>query len=37
MKKKDSALFHYKEALRYFPPDSERSAVINQEIKDLKK
>jgi tetratricopeptide (TPR) repeat protein len=37
MKKKDSALFHYKEALRYFPPDSERSVVINQEIKDLKK
>ena len=37
MKKKDSALFHYKEALHYFPPDSERSAVINQEIKDLKK
>ncbi len=37
MKKKDSALFHYKEALRYFPPDSERAAVINQEIKDLKK
>lgn len=37
MKKKDSALFHYKEALRYFPPNSERAAFINQEIKDLKK
>jgi beta-barrel assembly-enhancing protease len=37
MKKKDSALFHYKEALRYFPPDSPRAALINQEIKDLSK
>jgi predicted Zn-dependent protease len=37
MKKKESALFHYQEALRYFPPDSQRAAVINQEIKDLKK
>jgi beta-barrel assembly-enhancing protease len=37
MKKKDSALFHFKEALRYFSPDSPRAIVINQEIKELNK
>jgi predicted Zn-dependent protease len=34
-KKKESALFHFKEALNYFPQGSERSAVINNEIKEL--
>ncbi len=34
-KKKESALFHFKEALNYFSQDSERSAVINNEIKEL--
>jgi tetratricopeptide (TPR) repeat protein len=37
MKRKDSALFHFKEALRYFSPDSPRTIVINQEIKELNK
>jgi Putative Zn-dependent protease, contains TPR repeats len=34
-KKKESALFHFKEALNYFPQGSERSVVINNEIKEL--
>jgi Putative Zn-dependent protease, contains TPR repeats len=34
-RKKESALFHFKEALNYFPQGSERSAVINNEIKEL--
>ena len=34
-KKKESALFHFKEALNYFPQGSERSNTINNEIKEL--
>lgn len=34
-KKIESALFHFKEALNYFPQGSERSSVINNEIKEL--
>ena len=34
-KKKESAFFHFKEALNYFPQGSERSTVINNEIKEL--
>ncbi|MGP8154026.1 MAG: M48 family metalloprotease [Smithella sp.] len=34
-KKKESALFHFKEALNYFPQDSQRSLAINQAIKEL--
>jgi tetratricopeptide (TPR) repeat protein len=34
-KKKESALFHFKEALNYFPQDSERTGAINQAIKEL--
>ncbi|PKN53452.1 MAG: hypothetical protein CVU55_02190 [Deltaproteobacteria bacterium HGW-Deltaproteobacteria-13] len=34
-KKKESALFHFKEALNYFPKNSERSIAIQQAIKDL--
>jgi tetratricopeptide (TPR) repeat protein len=34
-KKKESALFHFKEALNYFPQGSEQSIVINNEIKEL--
>jgi predicted Zn-dependent protease len=34
-KKKESALFHFKEALNYFPQDSERSTAINEAIKEL--
>lgn len=33
--KKESALFHFKEALNYFPPGSDRSNAINQAIKDI--
>ena len=33
--KKESALFHFKKALDYFPPGSARSDAINREIKDL--
>jgi len=33
--KKESALFHFKKALDYFPPGSGRSDAINREIKDL--
>ena len=35
-KKKESALFHFKEALNYFPRDSERATAINEAIKELK-
>jgi predicted Zn-dependent protease len=34
-KKKESALFHFKEALTYFPQGSERTGAINQAIKEL--
>ncbi len=34
-KKKESALFHFKEALNYFPHGSERTDSINQAIKEL--
>jgi predicted Zn-dependent protease len=34
-KKKESALFHFKEALSYFPQGSERNNDINQAIKEL--
>jgi predicted Zn-dependent protease len=34
-KKKESALFHFKEALNYFPQGSERTGAINQAIKEL--
>jgi len=34
-KKKESALFHFKEALSYFPQGSERNNAINQAIKEL--
>jgi len=33
--KKESALFHFREALNYFPKDSQRSIAINQAIKEL--
>lgn len=33
--KKESALFHFKEALNYFLKGSERNTAINQAIKDL--
>ena len=33
--KKESSLFHFREALNYFPRDSERSIIINNEIKEL--
>ncbi len=33
--KKESALFHFKEALNYFLQGSERSNTINNEIKEL--
>lgn len=35
-RKKDSALFHFKEALNYFPQNSERATEINKAIKELK-
>jgi beta-barrel assembly-enhancing protease len=34
-KKKESALFHFKEALTYFSQGSERTGAINQAIKEL--
>jgi predicted Zn-dependent protease len=34
-KKKESSLFHFREALNYFPEGSERKAAINQAIKDV--
>jgi beta-barrel assembly-enhancing protease len=36
IKKRDSALFHFKEAIKYVPQGSERANVINQEIANLK-
>ncbi len=33
--RRESALFHFKEALNYFPQGSKRSNSVNQEIKDL--
>jgi predicted Zn-dependent protease len=35
LRKKESALFHFREALNYFPQGSERNAAINQAIKDV--
>jgi predicted Zn-dependent protease len=35
--RKDSALFHFRSALPYFPKDSDRASEINKEIKALKK
>jgi predicted Zn-dependent protease len=37
IKKKDSALFHFKKAQDYFPQGSERADAINQALKALKK
>jgi len=34
-KKKESALFHFKEALKYFSSGSERTEAINKEINEL--
>ena len=34
-KKKESALFHFKESLNYFPQGSERADAIDQAIKEL--
>ncbi|OGP68986.1 MAG: hypothetical protein A2W27_04125 [Deltaproteobacteria bacterium RBG_16_44_11] len=34
-KKKESALFHFKEALKYFPQGSQRASAINREISEL--
>lgn len=34
-KKKESALFHFKEALKFFPQGSERNDAINKAIKEL--
>lgn len=36
LNKKDTALFHFKKALDYFPPGSGRADAINQEINALK-
>ena len=36
-KKMDSALFHFKEALKYFPADGERSQEIEKELKSIKR
>lgn len=35
--KKDSALFHFKEALKYFPKYSEKFEEIEKEIKSIKR
>lgn len=35
LKKKDTALFHFKKALDYFPSDSARADAVHREIKDL--
>ncbi|MEN6623264.1 MAG: M48 family metalloprotease [Smithella sp.] len=37
LNKKDTALFHFKKALEFFPPGSQRASDINQAINDLKK
>jgi predicted Zn-dependent protease len=36
-KKMDSALFHFKEALKYFPANDERSQEIEKELKSIKR
>lgn len=36
-KKMDSALFHFKEALRYYPKYSDKSQEIEKEIKSIKR
>ena len=36
-KKMDSALFHFKEALKYLPAQGERSQEIEKEIKSIKR
>ncbi len=36
-KKMDSALFHFKEALKYFPAQAEKSQEIEKEIKSIKR
>ena len=36
-KKIDSALFHFQEALKYFPTQGERSQEIEKEIKSIKR
>ncbi|MGZ3634536.1 MAG: M48 family metalloprotease [Syntrophales bacterium] len=36
-KKMDSALFHFKEALKYFPAQGERSQEIEKEIKSIRR
>jgi predicted Zn-dependent protease len=36
LNKKDTALFHFKKALDYFPPNSARANAINQAITALK-
>jgi hypothetical protein len=33
----DSALFHFKEALKYFPANGERSQEIEKELKSVKR
>jgi tetratricopeptide (TPR) repeat protein len=34
-KKKDSSLFHFKEALKYYAQNSERTEIINKAVKEL--
>jgi predicted Zn-dependent protease len=36
-KKMDSALFHFKEALKYFPANGEKSQEIEKELKSIKR
>jgi beta-barrel assembly-enhancing protease len=36
LNKKDTALFHFKKALDYFPPGSGRADAVNQAISSLK-
>ena len=36
-KKMDSALFHFKEALKYFPAQGDRSQEIEKEIKSIRR
>jgi len=37
LKRKDSAVFHFNEALKYFPPGSQKANLINAELKSLSK
>lgn len=37
MEKRNSAVFHFKEALKYFPPGSQKADAINSELKSLSK